>query len=141
MGEMGPLGLTSLLYTLKHLHPPIFHFLLPQLHLQHLIHLLPLLPSLLHLLHLLHILSTLEDLDLSGSQSNGPFHSTTDRSGSPLQLFLLQMKRTVTLMTLLTSLMCTLPLLLSPELISNPSSILMQIYGTQHVRKRWRLTE
>jgi hypothetical protein len=69
------------------------------LHFLHLLLLFPLLPLLLYLLHLLLALSTPpDDPDLSGSQSNGPFHSTTDRLGSPLQPFVLQMKW-VTLMT------------------------------------------
>jgi len=86
-------------------------------------------------------LSTSEDRDLSGSQTNGSSHSATDRSGSPLQPFPLQMRMIVTLMTPLTSSMCIQSLLSSPEHTSSPSSTLTPICGMQHVRKRWKLTE
>src|SRR5216684_3163037 len=94
-----------------------------------------------HLWHLLLTLSAQGDQDLNGSQSNGLSHNAIGRSESLLQPFPLQMRMITALMTPLTSFMHIQPLLLSPHLINNPSSTLTLIYGTQHVKKRWRLTD
>ena len=98
-------------------------------------------PSSLHLQHSTLALSTSRDHVLSGSQSNGQSHSTTSRSGSPLQPFHLLMKRMTTQMIPLTSSMRTQPLSLSPHLTNSHSNALRRSYGTQHVRRRWKLTE
>ena len=127
-------------------------FLLPQLHLLHLFHPHPVLQLrllllfhphllLLSLLHLLHAHSAPGGPDLSGCQSNGQSHSATDRSESPLQLFLLQMRKMVTLMTPLTSLTHSQLPLLSQQHRSSPSSSTTKNCGTELVRKRWRLIQ
>jgi hypothetical protein len=133
----------SVLCTLRPLLPHISHFLLPHLHLRlqgPFLRLL-LLPSSLHLQHSTLALSASRDHVLSGSQSNGQSHSATSRSGSPLQPFHLLMKRMTTQMIPLTSSMRTQPLSLSPHLTNSHSNALRHSYGTQHVRRRWKLTE
>jgi hypothetical protein len=95
---------------------------------------------LFHLLLLLG-LSTSDVPEISGCQNNGPFQITTSCQGSQHQQLPLQMKMNLALMIPLTSsrlVKCPLP---SPHPISSPSNALMQICGTQHVRKRWRLTD
>jgi hypothetical protein len=77
---------------------------------------------------------------LSGFQTNGLSHNATGRSESPLLLFPLQTRKTVTLIIPLTSPLHVLPLFLSPEHISNLSRASTQICGTQQ-KKRWRLTD
>jgi hypothetical protein len=145
MGEMGLLLLTCLLllqfriqvllFTLIHLLPLIIHFLLTLLCLQHLQ-----LTFLFHLLLLL-ALSASDAPEISGCQNNGPFQIATSCQGNPHQQLPLQMKRTLALMIPWTSSRLVQHPLLSPRPTGSPNNAPTQICGTQHVRKRWRLTD
>src|SRR6267154_1312810 len=138
MGEMDPTYLIRPLFTLRHSHPLISHFLLNYPHLLHMSHLLLLLPLHLQLQHPPFVLSGQRDLALSGCLSNGQFHSATNRSESLLQPFPPKMRKTVIQTIPLTSLTPIQPTLLSLHPTSSHKSVLTQIYGTQLVRKRWR---
>jgi len=145
MGEMGLLHLTYLLFLqsrilvlpfiLIHLPRHIFHFLPALLCLPHLLQL----AILLHLLPLLAPSSS-DVPEISGCQSNGQCQIATNSQGCPHQQLSLQMKMTLPLMIPLTSSRLVRHPLLSPHPTCSLSDALMQICGTQHVRKRWRPT-
>ena len=126
------LHLQALQFTLRHLLPPIIHFLLLLHHHLHLHH-----PLLLFLL----TPNALDVPDMSGCQSDGASQITTSSLESLHLLWNPQTTIPAILMIPWTSSKLVQPPHLSPHPSDNLSNALMQICGRRLVRKRWRLTD